>query len=114
MKRLSLKRMLDNLISNALRYGGSPVHIHTTTGDKTVVLVMRDHGPGIDAADLPALLQPFVRGESARTTQGSGLGLAIVARIVRMHNGQLDIRNHAEGGLEITVTLPTNRRPGRA
>jgi two-component system osmolarity sensor histidine kinase EnvZ len=114
MKRLSLKRMLDNLISNALRYGGSPVHIHTTTGDKTVVLVMRDHGPGIDAAALPALLQPFVRGESARTTQGSGLGLAIVARIVRMHNGQLDIRNHAEGGLEITVTLPTNRRPGRA
>ncbi|MCC6200825.1 MAG: HAMP domain-containing protein [Moraxellaceae bacterium] len=114
MKRLSLKRMLDNLISNALRYGGSPVHIHTTAGDKTVVMTVRDHGPGIDEADLPNLLQPFVRGQSARTSQGSGLGLAIVARIVRMHNGKLDIRNHSDGGLEVTITLPTNRRPGRA
>jgi two-component system osmolarity sensor histidine kinase EnvZ len=114
MKRLSLKRMLDNLISNALRYGGSPVHIRTSTGDKSIMLTLRDHGPGINEAELPNLLQPFVRGEMARTSQGSGLGLAIVARIVRMHNGKLDIRNHPEGGLEITITLPTNRRPGRA
>ncbi len=114
MKRLSLKRMLDNLISNALRYGGSPLHIRTSAGERSVILTLRDHGPGINEADLPKLLQPFVRGETARTTQGSGLGLAIVARIVRMHNGQLDIRNHPEGGLEISITLPTNRRPGRA
>lgn len=114
MKRLSLKRMLDNLISNALNYGGSPLHINTSAGDKCVILVLRDHGPGINEAELSNLLQPFVRGESARTTHGSGLGLAIVARIVRMHNGQLNIRNHPEGGLEVTITLPTNRRPGRA
>ncbi len=114
MKRLSLKRMLDNLISNALRYGGAPLALRTEVGEKAVHLVLRDHGPGIDEADLPQLLQPFVRGESARTTQGSGLGLAIVARIVRMHHGQLDIRNHPEGGLEVAITLPLNRRPGRA
>jgi len=114
MKRLSLKRMLDNLISNALRYGGSPLHISTTAAGKSITLVLRDHGPGINEADLPRLLQPFARGETARTTQGSGLGLAIVARIVRMHNGQLGIRNHPEGGLEVAITLPTNRRPGRA
>lgn len=114
MKRLSLKRMLDNLISNALRYGGSPLHLTTSAIDKAVVLVLRDHGPGIKEDELPKLLQPFVRGETARTTQGSGLGLAIVARIVRMHNGQLHIRNHADGGLEVTITLPTNRLPGRA
>lgn len=114
MKRLSLKRMLDNLISNALHYSKSPLHIRTSAGDKSVILTVRDHGPGINEADLPNLLQPFVRGETARTTQGSGLGLAIVARIVRMHNGLLDIHNHPEGGLEVVITLPTNRRPGRA
>ncbi|MFZ5561424.1 MAG: ATP-binding protein [Pseudomonadota bacterium] len=115
MKRLSLKRMLDNLVSNALRYGGAPVHIRTAHNSdaRTLTLTVRDHGPGIDAQALPNLLQPFVRGDSARTSQGSGLGLAIVARIVKMHNGKLEIHNHPEGGLVVTITLPLNRRPGR-
>ena len=69
-------------------------------------MTIRDHGQGIDEATIPDLLQPFVRGESARTTQGSGLGLAIVARIVKMHKGTLDIRNHPDGGLEVSVSLP--------
>lgn len=116
MKRLSLKRMLDNLVNNALRYGGAPLDIHTVhnTEEKTLTLSVRDHGPGINEEALPDLLQPFIRGDSARTSQGSGLGLAIVARIVKMHNGQLDIRNHAEGGLVVNITLPLNRRPGKA
>lgn len=116
MKRLSLKRMLDNLVSNGLRYGGAPLHLRTAhhADTQSVTLTVRDHGPGIDEQELPSLLQPFVRGDSARTSQGSGLGLAIVARIVKMHNGRLDIRNHEEGGLLVTVTLPLNRRPGKA
>ena len=116
MKRLSLKRMLDNLISNALRYGGAPLDVRTAYDEeaKAVTLRVRDHGPGINEADLPSLMQPFTRGESARTTQGSGLGLAIVARIVKMHNGHLEIINHPEGGLVVTITLPLNRRPGKA
>jgi two-component system osmolarity sensor histidine kinase EnvZ len=116
MKRLSLKRMLDNLVSNGLRYGGAPLHLRTVlvADRQEVELTVRDHGPGVDEKDIPSLLQPFVRGESARTSQGSGLGLAIVARIVKMHHGRLEIRNHPEGGLVATITLPLNRRPGRA
>ena len=116
MKRLSLKRMLDNLISNALRYGGAPLDVATThnAAEKTLALTVRDHGPGIKEEQLPDLLQPFIRGDLARTSQGSGLGLAIVARIVKMHNGQLEIRNHPEGGLVVKITLPLNRRPGKA
>jgi two-component system, OmpR family, osmolarity sensor histidine kinase EnvZ len=116
MKRLSLKRMLDNLVSNALRYGGAPLDITTThnAAEKALTLIVRDHGPGIRTEDIPDLLQPFIRGESARTTQGSGLGLAIVARIVKMHNGQLSINNHPEQGLVVKITLPLNRRPGKA
>lgn len=115
MKRLSLKRLLDNLISNALRYGGAPVEITTSHQDenKTITLLVRDHGPGIEEKDLPELLQPFTRGNSARTNQGSGLGLAIVARITRMHNGQLSIQNHPEGGLVVEMVFPLNKRPGR-
>lgn len=116
MKRLSLKRMLDNLVSNALRYGGAPLDISTehNPAEKSLTLIVRDHGPGIRSEDIPDLLQPFIRGESARTTQGSGLGLAIVARIVKMHNGQLNINNHPEQGLVVKITLPLNRRPGKA
>lgn len=114
MKRLSLKRMLGNLISNAMRYGGAPVEIRTALDGRDVFLQVRDHGPGIDEEQLPELLQPFVRGEAARTTQGSGLGLAIVARIVKMHHGHMEIHNHPDGGLEVSIHLPLARRPGRA
>ena len=54
-------------------------------------------------------MQPFVRGNSARTVQGSGLGLAIVKRIVDIHQGQLRIHNRPEGGLEAIISLPLNQ-----
>jgi two-component system osmolarity sensor histidine kinase EnvZ len=53
-------------------------------------------------------MQPFVRGNSARTIQGSGLGLAIVKRIVDIHQGQISIRNREQGGLEVVISLPLN------
>ena len=51
-------------------------------------------------------MQPFVRGNSARTIQGSGLGLAIVKRIVDIHQGQINIHNREQGGLEVVISLP--------
>ena len=51
-------------------------------------------------------MQPFVRGNAARTVQGSGLGLAIVKRIVDIHQGELSISNRAEGGLQAIISLP--------
>ena len=51
-------------------------------------------------------MQPFVRGNAARTVQGSGLGLAIVKRIVDLHQGELYIHNRPEGGLEAIISLP--------
>lgn len=106
LRRLSIKRLLGNLIQNAIRYGAGPVALSTTVSGRQVMLTCRDHGPGIEQADMDAMLMPFQRGEQARTTQGSGLGLAIVARIVRQHHGQLQLRNHPEGGLEVTISLP--------
>ena len=109
LKRLSIKRMVGNLVNNAIRYGRPPITLSALEGRNEVRLSVRDHGEGIDESRAADLLQPFVRGESARTTQGSGLGLAIVARIVTMHQGAIDIRNHPEGGLEVTISLPLTR-----
>ena len=106
LRRLSFKRVLANLLQNVLRYGRGPVEMSTAQDGQHVLFRCRDHGDGIDPARADELLQPFERGEQARSTQGSGLGLAIVARIVRQHRGQLTLRNHAEGGLEVGIRLP--------
>lgn len=106
LKHLSFKRVLANLIQNALNYGRGPIELSTREENDHIVFTCRDHGHGIDVSRADELLQPFQRGESARTTQGSGLGLAIVARIVRQHYGRLHLRNHVEGGLEVVIELP--------
>ena len=110
LRRTAIKRMIGNLVNNALRYAQAPIELSTHASRYEIILTVRDHGQGIEESKIPDLLQPFVRGESARTTQGSGLGLAIVARIVKMHKGTLDIRNHPEGGLEISVSLPLDKK----
>ena len=106
LKRLTVKRMLANLIGNALKYGASPVEIRTAVQDNVVLLTVRDHGKGVKEEDIPLLLQPFSRGEKARTLSGSGLGLAIVKRIVDMHHGEIQLANHEHGGLLVTVRFP--------
>ena len=98
--------MVGNLVNNALRYGKAPIVLSAIQARQQLVLTVRDHGVGIEESQIPELLQPFVRGEAARTTQGTGLGLAIVSRIVKIHKGTLDIRNHPDGGLEVLVSLP--------
>ena len=65
-----------------------------------------DHGKGVREEDIPLLLQPFSRGEKARTLSGSGLGLAIVKRIVDMHHGEMALDNHPHGGLRVTIRFP--------
>ena len=106
IRRLAIKRMVGNLVNNALRYGQAPIVLSAMEGRQQLIIRVRDHGHGVVESQIPDLLQPFVRGDSARTTQGTGLGLAIVSRIVKMHKGILDIRNHPEGGLEVSVSLP--------
>ena len=106
VKRLTMKRLIANLITNAIKYGREPVIIRTSVEKGEVVLVVRDHGNGVREADIPVLLQPFSRGEVARTMTGSGLGLAIVKRIVDMHHGRMDLANHPQGGLVVEIRLP--------
>lgn len=107
LKPLTIKRLLTNLVTNAMKYGEPPVVVSTTQRGGDVLLTVRDHGVGIPEENIPNLLQPFSRGEKARTDTGSGLGLAIVKRIVDMHHGRLAVMNVPDGsGLQVEIRLP--------
>ena len=109
----ALERILNNLLENAVRYGKPPFHLSLIQKGKAVCLIIRDHGEGIPAQEIPHLLQPFTRRESSRGgPPGSGLGLAIVARIIDLHHGTLELRSPPEGGLEVTVRLPIPEETG--
>ena len=107
LRRLSLKRALINVAQNAIRYGQGPLEINAFESKGYVNIVFRDHGDGIPEGQTDELMQPFRRGDQARTTQGSGLGLAIVERIIKQHQGQLILANHPDGGLQATIKLPS-------
>lgn len=110
LRRVSIKRLLVNLIENALRYGGSGLEIVLSVADDHsapyVVLSVLDRGPGIDPSELDNIVNPFIRGDSARGGQGAGLGLAIVKRIASLHGGSVELRNRTGGGLEARICLP--------
>lgn len=105
-RSLSLKRLIGNLINNSKRYGAEPVELAARVEGEHIMISVADHGEGIPEDQIEELMQPFVRGNAARTVQGSGLGLAIVKRIVDIHQGKLLIHNREQGGLEAIILLP--------
>lgn len=109
---VELGRVISNLLENACRYGKTPstgmadIRIAATQRDHWVLLKIRDHGIGAAPEQLLNLLQPFYRGEAARTTaNGAGLGLAIVDKTVRRMGGSFAIANAASGGLSANIRL---------
>lgn len=102
-----LRRLLRNLIDNALAYGNSASLAVAADGDHVVVSV-DDTGPGMDAAAMEAARKPFVRGEASRNrrTGGAGLGLALADAIAKAHNGELLLANRNPTGLRASVRLP--------
>ncbi len=130
VRPLSIKRLVINLVNNANRYGKPPIYLSATviptfidtTVDEDIDIVtesdvnkeaqeqlmicVRDCGDGVAEDQLERIMQPFERGETARTTQGSGLGLAIVSRIASLHHGTVEAINHPDGGLQVCVRIP--------
>lgn len=103
----SVRRLLQNLIDNALKYAGH-ARVKLSNGDGMAILVVEDSGPGVPEHALQTLLLPFRRGESSRnrTTGGSGLGLTISRAIARSHGGDLRLSNRHPQGLRVEVHLP--------
>lgn len=110
-----LHSALENVVRNALRYttpdGPVVVALDRAVDGRSAVITIGDHGPGVPAADLPRLFQPFYRVSEARDRQsgGAGVGLAIAERAIRLHGGTISAANPATGGLMVTISLPLCR-----
>jgi protein-histidine pros-kinase len=103
----ALRRCIDNLIENAVRFGDQ-ADISLMEMPACLVIEIRDNGPGIPENRMASVFEPFVRLEDSRNrnTGGVGLGLAIARDVARDHGGELVLRNLPEGGLLAKLTLP--------
>jgi signal transduction histidine kinase len=103
----ALRRIVGNLVDNALRYGGSADIVAGHDSQGAVLIRVLDDGPGIPADQLEAVFEPFFRLEASRNrdTGGTGLGLAIARQLAGSLGGTLTLHNRPEGGLEARLTL---------
>ncbi len=110
-ERNQLTQIITNLLVNAINYtprGQVWVSTHGFLAAGQVCLQVQDTGIGIEAEDLPYLFERFYRGQQAgqSTIRGTGLGLSIVSEIVRLHEGQIQVRSHPEQGTSVIVKFP--------
>lgn len=104
---VALKRLVSNLVENALKYGGR-ARGRAFSEDGMAIIEIDDDGPGVPPADFERVFEPFYRGEPSRNreTGGMGLGLAVVRSLARAHGGDVTLANRLGGGLRATVKLP--------
>lgn len=107
-----MTQALANLLANAAQHGSSdpPVEIGVEVGDAAWSLWVQDHGPGLDAHELPDIFQRFFRGDRAHRTAGSGLGLAICEAVMRLHGGRIEAANRGGAVFTLTVPVPAQAR----
>jgi two-component system OmpR family sensor kinase len=111
---IALKRLVTNLVDNALKFGSSARgRVFSEAG--MAIVEVDDDGPGVPAGDIERAFEPFHRLESSRSreTGGAGLGLAVVRAIARGHGGEVTLQNRPEGGLRARVCLPLALKGGR-
>jgi signal transduction histidine kinase len=103
----ALRRCLDNLIGNAVRYGGC-AEVGIEDGEQCLRIAVRDGGPGIPPEELERVFEPYYRldGSRNRASGGAGLGLSIARNIARWHGGDIRLDNAPGGGLVAELRLP--------
>jgi signal transduction histidine kinase len=111
-----LHRGITNLAENAVRFGGQAT-IRLTLSSGSATIDVEDDGPGISDAHKGAMLEPFVRGDSARNMDeaaGFGLGLSITHAIVLAHGGELSLHDRQPHGLIARIQIPLHQPAQRA
>lgn len=108
-----IAEVMQNLIGNAVKYSGSDLKISISffmeeAKPRMLVVMVKDNGIGIEAADLPFVFDLFYRGNKARTqdTPGSGLGLHITRYLVEQHGGRIECDSIAGMGTTMSFSLP--------
>ena len=109
-KPLALRRCLENLVDNAVLYGGN-AEITLQLTDNFNRIVIRDNGPGLPEGMEEEVFQPYRRFEHGEKCNpgGNGLGLLTARHLVGTHEGRLNLRNHPDGGLEVVLEVPFDR-----
>jgi two-component system sensor histidine kinase MprB len=99
-----LERAVANLLDNACKWSPpeAPIEVKVSRGTVSV----RDHGQGIDDADLPLVFDRFYRASSARSLPGTGLGLAIVRQVAESNGGRVSVERPSDGGALLRIELP--------
>jgi two-component system sensor histidine kinase KdpD len=108
---------LAQVLENAAHYAPSGTGIDVTAAidHSGLTIVVHDHGPGIAAQDLPHLFERFYRSsEAKRQLAGTGMGLAIARGLLAAEGGTIWAANHPDGGAEVTVAVPGDRKPATA
>jgi two-component system OmpR family sensor kinase len=107
-----LHQVVANLLTNARVHTPSetPVAVHVGMNDDTAVIEVADRGPGMTAAEVAHVFEPFYRADASRSRRqgGAGLGLAIVAAVVSAHGGHVDVKSAPGAGATFRVRLPRN------
>ncbi len=104
---LAVEQILDNLLLNALRYGGGrPVIITADGKDRHVTLVVRDHGAGISQSDRERIFARFEQAVSSPSQGGFGIGLWVVGQLVQAMGGEIEVDTALNEGSSFKVTLP--------
>jgi two-component system sensor histidine kinase CpxA len=105
-----LRSAIENVLRNAVRYSppGAPVEVAVERSDAGLAVSIRDRGPGVPAADLERIFEPFFRVAESRDRDsgGEGIGLAITSQVMRAHGGSATAGNRPAGGLEVRLGLP--------
>ena len=107
-----LHSAIENIVRNAVRYTGQgtdvEIRVQYDAENRSYLISICDHGPGVPEAMLPHLFEPFVRVAEARDREsgGYGLGLAIAERAIRMHGGKITASNRSGGGVCMEIDLP--------
>lgn len=106
--RKLLRRALDNLLNNAIKYSpaGGEVRLSLALDGDEAVIRISDQGIGIPPADLPRLFEPFHRAANVERLPGTGLGLVIAKQAVEMHGGSISVESAAGQGTVFIVRLP--------
>ncbi len=106
-----IEQALNNLVSNALRYGDGPVVLMARAQDDRVELHVLDTGCGFEPGFLATAFERFARADAARSGGGVGLGLSIVRAIADAHGGAAGAANRQGGGADVWVALPRSAAP---
>jgi signal transduction histidine kinase len=111
---MRIEQVLANLVNNAIKYSppGGSVRVTVARRADAGAISVADEGPGMSAADLAHVFDPFRRGAGADTVPGAGLGLFVARRIVEAHGGEITAETAPGAGSTFTVRLPAGPAPG--